>query len=88
MPCCRHQYVAGEWFFPNGLMVKMMGSSFIRNRGRDGGTSDGTVNLNRLGDAMFPTGLFCCVVPDATDITQTLCARIGECVDTFICLHS
>ena len=30
------------------------------------------------------TGLFCCVVPDATDTTQTVCADIskffGECV--------
>ena len=48
--------------------------SFYRNRGFD----DGTVNLNRLSGVMMPTGLFCCEVPDARDIMQTVCANIGE----------
>ena len=46
---------------------------FYRNRGFD----DGTVNLNRNSGVMMPTGLFCCEVPDATDIVQTVCAEIG-----------
>ena len=48
--------------------------SFYRNRGSD----DGTVNLNRNPGVMMPTGLFCCEVPNARDIMQTVCANIGE----------
>ena len=77
-PCCaalsnRH----GEWLFPNGDTVPGVlqnPTTFYRNRG-----DDGTVNLNRLNsDVMMPTGRFCCVVPDATDVEQTLCAHIGN----------
>ena len=76
MPCCRFRLRVGEWVFPNGSEVPMQGT-FYRNRGRD----DGTVNLNFLStDIMFPlqTGLFCCVVPDANDIMQTVCSNISE----------
>ena len=76
-PCCQtppNRF--GEWFFPdNGGMVPISGggTTFYRNRG-----DDGTVNLNRVNnDVMMPTGRFCCVVPDATDATQTLCVNIG-----------
>ena len=76
-PCCatppnRH----GEWFFPDndGVVPTQAGATtFYRNRG-----DDGTVNLNRLNsDVMMPTGRFCCVVPDATGVDQTLCVNIG-----------
>jgi hypothetical protein len=77
MPCCATAGVrAGEWFFPNGMIVPNQGeaSSFYRNRG-----DDGTVNLNRLNANVFmPTGLFCCEVPDALNNVQRLCANIGE----------
>ena len=78
MPCCRFQSGhVGEWFFPDGTVILnylVNGSSFYRSRGRD----DGTVNLNRANiDVMSPTGLFCCVIPDATGTNQTLCANIG-----------
>ena len=74
-PCCRNENNrAGEWFFPNGTMVPVSGP-FYRNRG----PGDGTVNLNRVNtNVMSPTGLFCCVVPDATGINQTVCANISE----------
>ena len=74
--CCtspRH----GEWFFPdNGGMVpnSVSATTFYRNRG-----DDGTVNLNRLNnDVLMPTGRFCCVVPDATGVSQWACAIICE----------
>ena len=78
MPCCRFgDAQAGEWFFPDGTVVPMSGPPFYRNRGHD----DGTVNLNRANtNVMMPTGLFCCVVPDATGANQTLCADISELV--------
>ena len=62
-PCCRvESTLDGEWFFQSRLMVPGIGPTFYRNRGRD----DGTVNLNRANtNVMMPTGLFCCVVPDA-----------------------
>ena len=57
--------------------VGFLGStaSFYRNRG-----DDGTVNLNQVDDSvMMPTGQFCCIIPDATEVYQTVCASIGEC---------
>ena len=74
MPCCRGENI-GEWQFPNGTAVPLIGSAttFYRNRG----SGDGAVNLNRLNDVMMPTGRFCCVVPDATNTDVTMCAIIG-----------
>ena len=75
-PCCRFApNTAGEWFFPGGMMVPGQSptTTFYRNRGRD----DGTVNLNRANtNVMSPTGLFCCVVPDATGVMQWACASV------------
>lgn len=74
-PCCRAPYKAGQWFFPNGTKVPGRDYSigFHKNRGYDG-----TVNLNRPNTTiMSPTGLFCCTIPDAQGINQTLCANIG-----------
>ena len=78
-PCCAtvpNRF--GEWLFPDGTAVPTQGgaTSFYRTRG------DGAVNLNRLNTNVFmPTGLFCCVVPDALNVTQTICARICELVN-------
>ena len=80
-PCCAaHSNRHGEWFFPNGSMVPgtFQGgvTTFFRNRG-----DNGTVNLNRLNSSiMMPTGRFCCVVPDATDVDQRACAVISKSI--------
>ena len=78
MPCCRFPPNRfGQWQFPNKTNVGYHGStaSFYRNRG-----DDGTVNLNRVGGSvMMPIGQFCCIVRDATEVDQTVCANIGEC---------
>ena len=75
-PCCSAPCRVGWWFFPdNGGQVinKDRAITFYRSR-----HNDGTVNLNRLkNDIMMLTGKFCCVVPDADDVNQTLCANIG-----------
>ena len=80
MPCCRFGGgLVGEWFFPDGTVVPGSGPllNFYRNRGRD----DGTVNLNRANtNVMMPSGLFCCVVPDATGVMQRICASVCELV--------
>ena len=72
-PCCQ-SYRAGEWFLPDGSVVPLLASSrsFYRNR-----NDYGSVNLNRFNsEVTYPTGLFCCVVLDATDALQTLCINI------------
>ena len=63
-------------YTPERTMVPGPGTtvSFYRNRGYD----DGTVNLNRPSGVMMPTGLFCCEVPDALDVLQSICATISE----------
>ena len=75
-PCCGTQpFRVGEWYFPNGSRVPIPGdgTSFYRLR-----SDDGYVYLNhRNFDIARPTGLFCCVVPDATDVSQTLCVNIS-----------
>ena len=80
MPCCRSPINrAGEWFFPNGTVIpgpNVPAVTFYRNRGED----NGTVNLNRVNNVMSPTGLFCCVVPDATGTSQTLCTDTSELI--------
>lgn len=77
MPCCRYYGVrVGEWYFPNASHVPPLGYyyTYYRTRG-----DDGSVRLNRRSDSNFiETGLFCCVVPDAMDNSQTVCANIGE----------
>jgi hypothetical protein len=79
-PCCMDfQHRRGDWFFPNTSLVpgkkqEAEPKTFYRNRG-----DNGTVNLNRQNtDIIYPTGLFCCEVPDDDDINQTLCANIGK----------
>ena len=68
---------SGEWYFPNGVAVPIEGNaprSFYQNR-----SDDGTVNLYRVNETVTsPTGRFCCVVPDDTDVNQTLYINITD----------
>ena len=87
-PCCRHFPVdvngnrlpsisQGEWYYPNGDQVRLFrdGDVFYRTRGEN----DGTLNLFRRGtDITSPIGSFCCEIPVANGVNQTLCANIGE----------
>jgi hypothetical protein len=78
IPCCvTYPNRVGQFFFPDGTVVPIIrgATSFYRTRG------NGTVNLNRLNCNVFmPTGLFCCVVPDAQNVMQRVCATISELV--------
>ncbi len=73
--CCREGI--GKWFFPNGSKVLHQNSKhgdeldLYFNRGNQ------IVALNRRNNATGPTGLYCCVVKDNTNETQTFCANIG-----------
>ena len=64
----------GNWFYPNGTAVPVDGDGYDFYRNRD----TGIVRLNRRNNAMSPTGLFCCVVPDATFTNTNTCINIGE----------
>ena len=72
-PCCRTGFRAGEWYYPNGKVVptESSGESFYRNRG-----GDGTVRLNQRFYVNYPTGIYRCEIPDASNITRTLHIRI------------
>ena len=75
-PCCGNPTNAGEWFFPNGTLVPPTyenGGRLYTSRGHN----DGRVILNHFNStATYPTGQFCCVVPDVMGINQTLCVNI------------
>ena len=75
----------GEWFYPNGRMVPVMGygEPYYRNRGIS------LIRLNRRlnqGLSVMYTGIYCCQIPDQNDVMQTLCVgaylteSAGECL--------
>ena len=71
--CCQIS-VTGEWYFPNGSMVRMGSTqdSFYRTE------SSGVVHLNRRNDVRMPTVQFCCILSQNATTTQTLCVNIGK----------
>ena len=68
---------AGEWFFPDNQRIGTVGGDgdFYRNRGQ------GVVRLNRRNNAMMPTGLFCCEIPDRDSVTRRLCIMVEATPD-------
>lgn len=77
-PCCGTRPDRfGEWYYPDGRIVLIEGAGpgepFYRNR-----NDEGLVLLHRryYSDPTYPTGLYCCVLPDANDITHTLCVGL------------
>ena len=79
--CCRspHGTTVGEWYFPNNesaVGIKGGGGSFYRDRGAS------VVCLHRRHNATMPTGLFCCVVPDANGTNQRICVMVEAINDT------
>ena len=77
--CAVYPERAGEWYYPNNGRVETMGhrsnGSFYRDR------DQGVARLNRRYDAMMPTGLFCCVIPDRNDTIQRLCIIVEATPD-------
>ena len=62
----------GEWLYPNGTMVPIMGTgwSYYRNRGPS------LIRLHRRplqGLSVMNTGMYCCEIPDRNDMMKTLC---------------
>ena len=74
--CCKTPAM-GEWYFPNNMSTvrtQGFGDSFYRNRGPM------VVRLHRRYNAMRPTGLFCCVIPDANEVIQRICITVEAAV--------
>ena len=49
------------------VRIQGEGGSFYRSRGQS------VVRLHRRHNTMMPTGLFCCEIPDTSDVTQRVC---------------
>ena len=68
--CCENGQQASnrEWYFPSGTTVgtNVSGVGFYRNRGPS------VVRLNRRNNAMMPTGVFRCEIPDASGTNQSI----------------
>ena len=67
--CCRPPYISnttGNWYFPNGTRVLSSGvqSDYYRTRGQS------VVLLHRKRGGVI--GIYSCVVPDATNVNQTI----------------
>ena len=74
--CCHDSNTSngalGQWFYPNGSAVGIWnsGQDFYVDRGPS------VVRLNRRINATSTTGLFCCVVPDATSTKTRICITV------------
>lgn len=92
LSCCTNtmgQQRAGEWYYPNGTRVANMGynahightSYFFRSRGTQ------TVHLKR---ERHPSerGKFCCEVPNAYNMIQSICVNIGMLSHTHSYTHT
>ena len=79
--CCRsvdnpNGASRGEWYLPDGTRIfNSVDTNFYRTRYTQ------QVCLNRRNNAMSPTGVFTCEVPNDGDSTMPFTAiiRIGEC---------
>ena len=75
--CCTGASRVGEWFYPDGRMVPIMTpvggpEPYYRNRGYS------LIRLNRRpnqGLSETYTGIYCCEIPDQSNLIQTMCVR-------------
>ena len=68
LDCCRGSKAAerlGEWYYPNGIVVRQ-DSNFYKNRGLS------VVRLYRRMNAIMPTGVFHCEVPDSSGVDHSI----------------
>ena len=74
--CCRNSDggSVGEWYFPGGNIVPCNGAQPTADFTRSGHTQQ--VRLNRRNNAMNPTGVFECRVPDGNDSSMLVTASV------------
>ena len=77
-PCCASMGQRfGEWYYPNTTRVPVnitfdTLNRFYRFRRDSTANLLGGALLNRRFDALDPTGVFSCIIPDADGVYQTL----------------
>ena len=74
-PCCSSPPNRfGFWYYPDGSLVpnNAAGHDFYRGRG-----DNQTIYLNRRNNVQSPSGLFCCKLPNSSDVNQTFCFVLG-----------
>ena len=76
--CCRGSDGGnvGDWYFPNGTIVPRRISAPSANFTRSGFTHQ--VQLNRRNNAMSPTGIYECRVPDVEGINTAAQITVGK----------
>ena len=67
----------GEFYFPNGSLVRTPGSSddIYRNRGHQ------FIRLNRRNDPISATGTYRCEIPDMNVVLQNIYITVGKYLD-------
>ena len=73
-PCCLSNRL-GEWRH-NGIAVgtRVSGGDYFRTRDNN---QQIHLSLRTMHSGNPPTGMFCCELPDASDVLQTKCVEIG-----------
>ena len=71
---CTNSKAVGEWYFPNGSMVRTSahGDSLYMNR------SYGVVRLHHRSNATLPTGLYCCEIENSNRTNQSICVYMHD----------
>ena len=75
VPCCGSFLNRfGDWFYPNGTEVPPYGYyyEFYRFRRDSYQVTLGGALLNRRSDAIEPTGIYWCIIPDVDGLNQML----------------
>lgn len=68
--CCNE--IEGNWYSPNGSVITELSREFSVVQG-----IDGTVTLFRSNGMISLLSTLCCRVPDASNISQTVCVNSG-----------
>lgn len=72
--CSAFPYRQGEFYYPNGERVRVQGTGdgMYRNRGNK------EIRLNRKKDVTSPTGRFCCELPNANGVIQSIYINLSR----------
>lgn len=72
--CCSgaEEHILGGWYFPNGSVVgdQHSGNGLYLSRGPS------VLRLHRKNNVTMPVGMFRCLIPDASGITQNVYIRV------------